>query len=606
MQALLGPSGAGKSSLLDILAQRKATGAVAGSLLLDGQPVTRSAYSRRIAYVPQDDNFSPIMTSLEVLAFHAAMQLPGVSSSKQIEACQLQGVAVCAGSSEAQQQQQQQQQQKAASKRHSRVGELAVQEVLNTVGLSKHASTLVGGRLPGGLLLRGLSSGERRRLSIAVGVLASPSILFLDEPTSGLDSFAALSVMSHLQGLAHASRKAVVAAIHQPRSAIWSLFDKVTLLASGLLIYHGPTSGMVPWLSGQLGYSYEPAAQGLASDWALDLVVVEFAKPGAFHARTMTTLAELQAAANTFKLQYVCDQLYADERQQQQQQEAGRLLTFTWVALLVGLIYYDLPTDAGSIRQRLNLLFATLCFFVLMPFVNMSLYTEDKGSYLADRAAGLYAPSAYYAAKVTSTVPFSALTALCAGLVQYGMTGMRPGADHIFGHCSIGVLTFLIAVQVLHLSATLTPSQDASFMLGIGWTTFNLVLSGFFIPYKEIRFAPLANLRFLSALHYAFEGMVQIELGGRRFACPAAGLDSQSAAFLTQLLPGAASLLSPSRLQQAVGAQQGCAVDSSAVAAYFGMSRRFGTTIGILLGYLGLMHAATFAALLLVARRERR
>jgi hypothetical protein len=55
---------------------------------------------------------------------------------------------------------------------------------------------------------------------------------------------------------------------------------QVTLLASGLLIYHGPTSGMVPWLSGQLGYSYQPAAHGLASDWALDLVVVEFAKSG--------------------------------------------------------------------------------------------------------------------------------------------------------------------------------------------------------------------------------------------------------------------------------------------------------------------------------------
>jgi hypothetical protein len=55
---------------------------------------------------------------------------------------------------------------------------------------------------------------------------------------------------------------------------------QVTLLASGLLIYHGPTAGMVPWLSGQLGYSYAPASHGLASDWALDLVVVEFAKPG--------------------------------------------------------------------------------------------------------------------------------------------------------------------------------------------------------------------------------------------------------------------------------------------------------------------------------------
>eukprot|EP00878_Enallax_costatus_P041356 GHUV01048084.1.p1 GENE.GHUV01048084.1~~GHUV01048084.1.p1 ORF type:complete len:157 (+),score=26.56 GHUV01048084.1:267-737(+) len=101
--------------------------------------------------------------------------------------------------------------------------------VLRTSLLSCLLSLQVGGRLPGGLLLRGLSSGERRRLSIAVGILADPSILFLDEPTSGLDSFAALSVMSHLQVLAHRSGKAVIAAIHQPRSAIWNLFDKVCL-----------------------------------------------------------------------------------------------------------------------------------------------------------------------------------------------------------------------------------------------------------------------------------------------------------------------------------------------------------------------------------------
>jgi hypothetical protein len=59
-----------------------------------------------------------------------------------------------------------------------------------------------------------------------------------DEPTSGLDSFAALSVMSHLQGLAHDSGKAVVAAIHQPRSAIWSLFDKVCPSTAELGLCH--------------------------------------------------------------------------------------------------------------------------------------------------------------------------------------------------------------------------------------------------------------------------------------------------------------------------------------------------------------------------------
>jgi ABC-type dipeptide/oligopeptide/nickel transport system ATPase subunit len=69
-----------------------------------------------------------------------------------------------------------------------------IREVLAEVGLAHAHRTIVGGTLPGGLLMRGLSGGERKRLAIAVGILAAPSVLFLDEPTSGLDSFAALTV----------------------------------------------------------------------------------------------------------------------------------------------------------------------------------------------------------------------------------------------------------------------------------------------------------------------------------------------------------------------------------------------------------------------------
>lgn len=101
-------------------------------------------------------------------------------------------------------------------------------EVLAAVGLASHHNTLVGGALPGGLLLRGLSGGERKRLAIAAGIMAAPSVIFLDEPTSGLDSFAALTVMGYLKRMARENGHVVIASIHQPRSAIWSMFDKVS------------------------------------------------------------------------------------------------------------------------------------------------------------------------------------------------------------------------------------------------------------------------------------------------------------------------------------------------------------------------------------------
>ena len=95
------------------------------------------------------------------------------------------------------------------------------------MGLGHTPTTLVGGMLPGGILLRGLSGGERKRLSIASVLLSGPSILFLDEPTSGLDSFAAQNVMQCMRHMADDVSTTLVASIHQPGPAIWELFDEV-------------------------------------------------------------------------------------------------------------------------------------------------------------------------------------------------------------------------------------------------------------------------------------------------------------------------------------------------------------------------------------------
>lgn len=123
-----------------------------------------------------------------------------------------------------------------------------------------------------------------------------------------------------------------------------------------------------------------------------------------------------------------------------------------------------------------------------------------------------------------------------------------------------------------------------------------------------MHFAALSNLRYLSALYYAFEGLIGVEFSGRKFPCPPTGLDSVSADFFTQLLPGAANLATPAMLQRLTTGTEAatCVVDSDAVASYFGVGRSFGTTVGVLVAYLGVLHIATFLALVVVARREGR
>lgn len=137
---------AGKSTLLDILAARKSVGRLTGRVAVNGAP-RGSSFARHVSYVPQEDTFLPTMTVAETCALHAALTLPrGTPAAQTAE---------------------------------------RISEVLAAMGMLHASDTLVGGVLPGGLCLRGLSGGERKRVSVAVGILAAPSIIFLDGGLEG-------------------------------------------------------------------------------------------------------------------------------------------------------------------------------------------------------------------------------------------------------------------------------------------------------------------------------------------------------------------------------------------------------------------------------------
>ncbi|KAI4351048.1 hypothetical protein L6164_005436 [Bauhinia variegata] len=206
VMAIMGPSGAGKSTLLDALAGRIAQGSLEGLVRIDGKPVTTSYMKMVSSYVMQDDQLFPMLTVFETLMFSAEVRLPPSISREE---------------------------------KKKRVFEL-----IDQLGLQSATHTYIGdeGR-------RGVSGGERRRVSIGVDIIHKPSLLFLDEPTSGLDSTSAYSVVEKVRDIAQGG-SVVLMTIHQPSYRIQLLLDRVTILARGRLIYMGRPGALSDHLSG--------------------------------------------------------------------------------------------------------------------------------------------------------------------------------------------------------------------------------------------------------------------------------------------------------------------------------------------------------------------
>ena len=143
-----------------------------------------------------------------------------------------------------------------------------VMGVVTDLGLAKTLHTIIGDDRA-----RGVSGGERKRVSIGVELISNPSVLFLDEPTSGLDSHQALSVMSTMQRLAKIGGRTVVAVIHQPRSAIYNLLDALILISEGRTIFLGPAHEAVAHFAAH-GFVCPP--QYNVSDFFLDTISMDY------------------------------------------------------------------------------------------------------------------------------------------------------------------------------------------------------------------------------------------------------------------------------------------------------------------------------------------
>ncbi|EPQ28766.1 uncharacterized protein PFL1_03569 [Pseudozyma flocculosa PF-1] len=205
VMAIVGASGAGKTTFLDLLARRDKRGVTSGTVLVNGRQLSDSDFKRVVGFVDQEDLLMETLTVYETVLYSALLRLPRDMS---LEAKKFRTLETM-----------------------QELGILGIKD--SRIGGSSFSA---GGSKEG----RGISGGEKRRVSIACELVTSPSILFCDEPTSGLDAYNAYNVVQSLVTLARTYNRTVVFSIHQPRSNIVALFDRLLLLAEGRTVYSGP------------------------------------------------------------------------------------------------------------------------------------------------------------------------------------------------------------------------------------------------------------------------------------------------------------------------------------------------------------------------------
>ncbi|KAF1375541.1 hypothetical protein PFLUV_G00221270 [Perca fluviatilis] len=514
MLAVIGSSGCGKTSLLDIITCRDEGGTMtSGQVLINGKPNTPQLVKKSIAHVRQDDRLLPHLTVRETLVFVAKLRLPTHFTQAQ---------------------------------RDQRVD-----DVIAELRLRQCAHTRVGNNY-----VRGVSGGERRRVSIAVQLLWNPGILILDEPTSGLDSFTAHNLVITLSRLARGNRL-VLLSVHQPRSDIFQLFDLVVLLSSGSAVYCGAARDMVPYFTA-LGYPCPRYCN--PSDFYVDLISIDRRSPEreAECLERSRVLAEQlmekvrdtgdhmwkSAGTNTALTQTESPQQLSKviTISNQKNRLPGRLHQFTTLirrhmyndfrdlvtllvhgfeallmSLLVGFLYYGAGEERLSIQDTVALLYmiGALTPFAVVLDVIAKCHTERAMLY-HELEDGMYSVTSYFFAKVLGELPEHCVFTLVYGLPIYWLAGLNEAPERfLLNVLLVWLMVYCSRAMALFVAAALPTLQTSAFMGNALFTVF--YLTGGFVISLENMWLVASWLSHASFMRWGFEGMLQVQFRGNKY-----------------------------------------------------------------------------------------
>lgn len=522
---ILGPSGCGKTTLLSTI-----TGSaldlgkntvLQGDILINGKP--REAH--QVAYVPQADNLIPTLTVRECVKYSALLRLPRQMSPEEINA--------------------------------------RVENVLRELGIQHIGDSQVGGSGK----IRGVSGGERRRVTIAMELVTDPSIIVLDEPTSGLDSYTAMTLLKCLRQVAKGNGgRVVIASLHQPSKDMYYGLDTVILMGHGRILYMGRPEEAGEYMStaGVPGPTNTPTAEHMlkvASNPASVMAML--------HARK---IAESSAVKNfsvgsptksnfrvSFdeKIEGIDGELVVIATSEESSSPASgsgdessvdvegtsslrreisvmfwrtlvdivrnptllflHVVLATCTGIVTGAIFYQLDYTSVGVQNRMGGTFFALAFLAFTSLTTVDLLMNERMVVLREVRSRFYRPSSYLISKIAlDGLLLRVLPAILYWLPFYYMAGFQTGGSYaatylftlIAFNCAVGAMSMCVTI------ACNTAGQSSFIMNFI--LLFSLAFTGFLVNVNSIP-GVLRWIHYLSVFFYAFEAMLSTELTGMSF-----------------------------------------------------------------------------------------
>ncbi|KAK3838142.1 MAG: P-loop containing nucleoside triphosphate hydrolase protein [Linnemannia gamsii] len=510
---------------------------MSGNIQCNGQKAKKFWNDGSVGYLQQHDFLMPFLTVRETLTYAAHLRLPrSMSSQKKQELVEL---------------------------------------VLLELGLKECADTRVGdpgGGESGSGGIRGISGGERRRVSAGIQLLTNPKMLLCDEVTSGLDAFSSFEVMKTLTKLARSSQKTIIISIHQPRSEIFKLLaesdGQMVLLSRGDVVYSGAVRSVLPWIE-STGVGACPSGVN-PFDYLLDLSMVDFASEAIEKATAVRRDLLVQAwAGRKRNPKFATLTSWADnggESSALQENVYSSFVTLAvdiiptgsgpsllsqirvltsrgwrnqvrdsivlWgcvgecivIGLAIGCIFYQLDDSLASIRSRTSLVYtvgAVQAYLMLMILVYR--LSQEIVVYDRERMDRWYGPLPHLVSSVLfSAIPNIVYPILFSSIVYY-MSGLRTDSLSHFGwwlivNVAMQLVTFAFAVCC---SSVVRGFSSASLFANAIFAFFGLS-TGFFIVTSSIP-VWLRWIKYLAYPNLCFSILASNELTDRVFDCPFVG-----------------------------------------------------------------------------------